>query len=648
MSLETGTKLGVHEIVEPIGAGGMGEVYRARDTKLERDVAIKVLPEALSRDEERLARFAREAKLLAQLNHPNVATLYGFEDGYLVMELVEGETLAERIARGSIPVEDALPLFVGIADGLEAAHEKDIIHRDLKPANIKIGPDGKPKILDFGLAKAFSPVHDISAETSQSPTLTKGTALGAIMGTASYMSPEQAKGKPVDKRTDIWAFGCCLYEALAGKKAFDGETATDAIAAVVKSEPDWSALPSEISSRLGELIKRCLRKDSRRRVHDIADARLELEESGFDNSVVLRPPPGSKWPAMVAIGVAGILVGLVAAFLFNGPHDRSASSATLRFTIDAAPSLDRLASPAISPDGKRVVYVGYEGEASRLFLRELDRLVATPLAGTEGAISPFFSPDGLWVGYFAGDEIQKVSVLGGESITVCKASANSPGARWGADGTIVFSPDWSSGLMRVAASGGEPEVLTTMDSQAGEAGHWWPEFLPYSRTVLFTVWTGGGLNEAAIAAVNLETGEHRTLFEGARARYVSSGNVVFYRAGRYQAMAFDPSRLESTSEPRPVLANTRREHPHGDSEQVFDFSMGGTLISIPGEDYPDRSSLVWIHRDGTRERLPFDEAAFTSARVSPDGARIAATKLVAGSFNIWIYDLERGLEERLT
>ncbi len=646
MPLQSGTKLGQYEILDPIGAGGMGEVYRARDTKLEREVEIKVLPEELSQDRERLARFEREAKLLASLNHPAIATLHGFEDGFLVMELVEGETLGERIGKGAVSVDEALPLFIQIAEGLEAAHEKGVIHRDLKPANIKITPDGKVKILDFGLAKAFAPQESEVDDSSRSPTLTKGTALGAIMGTASYMSPEQARGKPVDKRTDIWAFGCCLYEALTGKKAFEGDTVTDTLSAVVRAEPDWTALPPAISARLRELLERCLRKDARRRVHDIADARLELEESEERIDATIPAPSIRKWPAMLSVGVAGVLVGLGTALLLDGT--REPSPATLRFTMNAAPSIDRVGNPTISPDGERIVYVGHQGENTRLFLRELDKMEAAAIPGTEGALLPFFSPDGLWIGYFAGDEIQKVSVLGGESTTVCKASSNMPGARWGVDDTIVFSPDWTSGLMRVAGSGGEPEVLTTLDRDAGEVGHWWPEFLPDGRTVLFTVWTGGDLNEARIAAVDLETGERRTLFQGARSRYASSGHVVFYRAGRYQAMAFDVSRLEPTSEPRPVLANTRREAPQGANDTFFDFSRGGTLVSIPGEDYADRSSLVWIYRDGTREPLPFDEAVFTRAQVSPDGKRIAASQILAGSYDIWIYDLERGLEERLT
>ncbi len=331
MALTSGARLGPYEILVPIGKGGMGEVYKAKDTRLDRIVAIKVLPEHLAESPERKARFEREARLLAQVNHANIATLHGLEehDGqkFIVMELVEGETLAERIAKGRIPIDEAIPLFIQIAEGLEAAHEKGIIHRDLKPANIKIGPDGKPKILDFGLAR-FAEVDPDAPEPggSQSPTLTRGTALGAILGTAAYMSPEQAKGKRVDRRTDVWAFGCCLYEALTGKRVFGGETPTDTIAAVVTSEPDWSALPSDTSLRLRELMGRCLRKDSRRRLHDIADARLELEESDATDGGVV---DARRWPAMAGIGVAGLLVGLGVAMLFGDREDASPSSRTL-------------------------------------------------------------------------------------------------------------------------------------------------------------------------------------------------------------------------------------------------------------------------------------------------------------------------------
>ena len=649
MALQTGTKLGSYDIIEPIGKGGMGEVYRARDAKLGRDVAIKVLPDELSQDAERLQRFEREARLLAQLNHANVATLYGFEDGYLVMELVEGETLADRLERGPMPIDEAVSLFIEIAQGLEAAHAKDIIHRDLKPANIKIDPDGKPKILDFGLAKAFAPETDVSAETSQSPTMTKGTALGAIMGTASYMSPEQAKGKLVDKRTDIWAFGCCLYEALAGKKAFDGETATDAIAAVVKTEPDWSALPSGVSSRARVLIERCLRKDARRRVHDIADVRLELEESTAEDEALVPLPTTSKSSVTAGVGIAGFLAGLAVAVLLRPSEDAGSPSSTLRLTINAEPYLDQLISPTISPDGARVVYTGVQGETRRLFLRELDAPTAQPIPVTEGAEVSFFSPDGQWIGYFATNELRRVSVLGGDSFTVCQTPSQGPGAAWVRDDTIVFSPSWSSGLSRVRASGGEPEPLTTLDRDAGEGGHWWPDVLPDGRTILFTVFTKGTLNDAAIHAVDLETGERRPVMDGARARYAESGHLVFYHGGRYQAVSFDTSNLEPTSEPVTVLDGTRKEAPLGASHLPFAFSRNGTLVSIPGDEIMLRKSgLVWIHRSGDREPIPYAEAAFKDVRVSPTGDKIAAVKGLSGSYDIWIYDVARGTDERLT
>ena len=402
MSLQPGHKLSYYEILEPIGKGGMGEVYRARDSKLGRDVAIKVLPEEFSTDQERLDRFEREAKLLAQLNHSNIATLHGLEESagrkFLVMELVEGETLAERIAKGplSLDEDEVIPLFIHIAEGLEAAHEKRIIHRDLKPANIKIGPDGKPKILDFGLAKAFLREENVSAETSQLPTLTKGTALGMIMGTASYMSPEQAKGKDVDTKTDVWAFGCCLYEALTGKKAFDGETPTDAIAAVVNSDPDWSALPSATSPRLRELIERCLRKDSRRRLNHIGDARLELEES---TSAPGPDSPRGKLVSMRSAAAVGILalVGGWAASRYLSPSpttDAHVVHATVPIPVDTQLHSPNASPLAISRDGAKIVYAARVGGRSQLYLRELGEPQARPIPGSEGGGAPFLSPDG--------------------------------------------------------------------------------------------------------------------------------------------------------------------------------------------------------------------------------------------------------------
>ena len=400
MPLTPGTNLSQYEVVEAIGEGGMGEVYRARDTKLGRDVAIKVLPEEFARDQERLDRFEREARLLAQVNHANIATLHGLEehDGqkFIVMELVEGETLAERIESGPIPVDEAIPLFIQIAEGLEAAHEKAIVHRDLKPANVKIGPDGKPKILDFGLAKAFVGEERIS-DSSQSPTLTKGTALGAIMGTASYMSPEQARGAALDKKTDIWAFGCCLYEALTGNKAFDGDSATDILAAVVKTEPEWKALDAETPARVRELIVRCLRKTPSKRVHDIADARLQLE------ACVDEPPRepirSGRWStsALVSVGLICAMAAVGLATLLSS-NRRDAPRPLRRLSANVLPSASGGGGPswAISPDGSAVVSttIGGYGTRGRLYIRRLDETGFAPLVGTENATTAFFSPMG--------------------------------------------------------------------------------------------------------------------------------------------------------------------------------------------------------------------------------------------------------------
>ncbi|GMR22500.1 MAG: hypothetical protein BMS9Abin37_0855 [Acidobacteriota bacterium] len=416
----------------------MGEVYRARDTRLGRDVAIKVLPEEFARDKERLDRFEREARLLAQVNHSNIATLHGLEehDGqqFLVMELVEGETLAERIARGPLPIEEAIPLFIRIADGLEAAHDKGIIRRDLKPANLKIGPDGKPKILDFGLAKAFLPEESVSAETSQSPTLTKGTALGAIMGTASYMSPEQARGKAVDKRTDIWAMGVCLFEALSGNKPFDGETVTDVLAAVVKNVPSWESLPAETPSAVRRLLQRSLEKKARDRIHHAADARIELEHA--DDTIALDDVGGGGKALATAVSIA-ILATIVAAWSLI----RSPASAPVEITRTAIPvepglrfgNLTLSGSVAISANGRHLAYVGWlPGSSERLYLRATDSLQSQIVEGSGHALMPFFSPDSQWLGFAASGRLMKIAVSGGASVPI--ADMQGPrGASWCTD-----------------------------------------------------------------------------------------------------------------------------------------------------------------------------------------------------------------------
>ena len=500
MPLTLGTHLGTYEILSPIGAGGMGEVYCARDTKLGREVAVKVLPEAFSQNKERLARFEREARLLASLNHPGIATLHELEEcngvHYLVMELVEGETLGEQIAQGPIPVEEALPLFKQIAGALGAAHAKGIVHRDLKPANIKVTPEGNAKVLDFGLAKAFG--GEFSAgEQSKSPTITReGTETGVILGTAAYMSPEQARGKPLDKRTDIWSFGCVLYEALTGKVAFLGETVPDTIARILEREPDWQSLPENTPAILRSLMRHCLKKDPNQRVHDVSDARILIEEALTEPSESLQ-----------TVGVAGggrerrarafiimALVTIVAVAIALWSFMRSTPPAPLfptRLVVDLLPNqrlLETVGSLAIalSPDGTRLLYVAESGGRSQLYLRSIDQFEARPIAGTEGAHSPFFSADGQWVGFYANGRLQKVSVTGGAALAICDTLPVSHGASWGPDGTIIFAVGEPPRLMRVSAAGGTPQALPA--PELGRPARW-PQVLPDGSGVLSTLVT---------------------------------------------------------------------------------------------------------------------------------------------------------------
>ena len=470
MPVERGRKLGPYEILELLGKGGMGEVYRARDAKLARDVAIKVLPEEFSKQRERLERFEREARLLAQLNHTNIATLYGFEESdgeqFLVMELVEGETLAESIARGPIPIDEVLTLFIQIAEGLEAAHEKGIIHRDLKPPNIKITPDGKVQILDFGLAKAFASDKDVSVEASQAPTLTKGTALGVILGTASYMSPEQARGKPVDRRTDVWAFGCCLFEACTGKLAFSGETVPDTIAGVLDREPPWANL-GEVSSGISRLLRKCLTKDPHHRPQSVGDARVELELAPSEPVVLQAPSLSISRPKLRLAVVGAFLLGLVVAALISGLRSESSELRVERFVLPLpegeelylAKDFQASGSVAISPDGRHIAFVTEGEDSRRLYLRKLDQTQSEFVEGSEGARTPFFSPDSQWLGFHTGDSLKKVSVAGLAPVTIGENS-DPRGATWSVDGTIVTTNGPGRGLIRFSADGGEPRQLT--------------------------------------------------------------------------------------------------------------------------------------------------------------------------------------------
>ena len=564
MALEPGTKLAEYEILDPIGAGGMGEVYRARDTKLGREVAIKVLPEAFAENEERLARFEREARLLASLNHPNIATLYGFEQSngvqFLVMELADGETLAERLRLGPMPVEDALPIFKQIAEAVEAAHEKGIIHRDLKPANIKVSSEGKVKVLDFGLAKTMS-ADPVKSEVSESPTITRdATATGVILGTAAYMSPEQARGKTVDKRTDIWAFGCCLYEALTGRMVFQGDTLSDTIAGILERDPNWKALPESTTPGVRVVLRRCLQKDANRRLHDIADARIEMEEALTEppepRAREARPEAPKKMWLFAVVGA--LLLGTLAGGLFRARVDPSPAVTHLRMGLRPATMLQsdtsygrpRLTAFALSPDGREIVFSGTTGEQSMLYRRQLDRAEATPIAGTEDAVAPFFSPDGEWVAYFANGSLRRVRTAGGTPITIVgmaafendasytrlipgwlDASANFFGGTWTLEGEIVFAT-FLGGLWKVPSRGGEVSPLTEVRRDDGEYAHRLPHALPHGEAVLFTVVDSAAdrIGRIGIQQLN-DDGEHRVLGEGSDARFVES-QVTWFSRGK--------------------------------------------------------------------------------------------------------------------
>ena len=655
-----GTTISHYKVLEKIGQGGMGEVYRAEDTNLSREVAIKVLPEQFTQDPQRLARFEREAKLLASLNHPNIAAIHSFEHSddmhFLVLELVPGETLQERVAKGPLPVEEALEVCRQIAEGVEAAHEKGVIHRDLKPANVKVTPEGTVKILDFGLAKAFEaepPVTDIS----QSPTLTEEmTRAGVILGTAAYMSPEQAKGKPVDKRADIFAFGAVLYELLTGKRAFEGETVTDTLASILARDPEWVALPDTTPLRIKELLQDCLQKEAHDRLHDIANVRIQIKKA-LKEPVTASPtdvasavqPAQRLWAMAVGLVVLGAVVAGLAVWLFIQPS--SPEQSLNRFVIRPSPPVLLVSSGsqevAISPDGRHIVYMGVGEGGLQLYLRTLDDFVDRPIPGTANPTGKvFFSPDGESIGFFAEGKLKKTSLAGGSPITLCDAPPGRRSGDWFED-TIVFTAVLGSGqgLYRVSANGGEPEMLATVNPDEGEQGYILPDFLPDGKDLLFSIRSNSRFQTTLLS---LETGERKVVLENARqARYLSTGHLVYEQSetGNLMVVPFDLATLEVTGDSVPVMQGVSQARYSVD----YAISDNGTLIYVPSTstDRLDRT-LVWVDREGKEEPLAAEPQGYGSLRISPDGSRLAITVNESDGSDIWIYDLEGEISTRFT
>ena len=641
----------------------MGQVFRARDTKLDRNVAIKVLPEAFAHDADRLARFTREAKTLASLNHPHIAGIYGLEESAgitaLVMELVEGEDLSQRIARGAIPLDEALPIAKQIADALEAAHEQGIIHRDLKPANIKVRADGTVKVLDFGLAKAMDPVASSSMNAMNSPTLSvHATMQGVILGTAAYMSPEQARGRTVDKRADIWAFGVVVFEMLSGRSLYAGETVTDILAEIVTGEPDWSGLPVATPTVLRSLLARCLEKDPLRRLRDMGEARIGLErgargpDDGRDGSVSPVAESRRAWLVALAIALTAAVAFAAAWLLFareRGPALPVRLEATLPTGVTIPANIYNVL--AISRDGSRVAIVGVTGGVSRIYLRTLRDFEARPIAGTEGAFEPFFSPDGAWIGFLANNSLKKISVDGGLVITIA-AAGSIRGAVWDDADNIIFAAGGTTGLSSMPAGGGVPRSLTTLNVQQHERTHRLPSLLPDGKTVLFNVGTFASpedYDDATIEAVRLDTGERKVVLQGGRMpTYTANGDLLYVRGTVLYAVAFDPRRLEVRGRARPIVDGVLGDPTTGAS--FFTASASGTLAYVPGTPSPSARQLAWVEPGGKTTPIDLAPAQYTDLNVSQDGSRLAFSVVVEGSRSrdVWVADPSRGTSSRLT
>jgi serine/threonine-protein kinase len=645
-AFEAGDTIGPYRIIDQIGRGGMGEVYRGLDTSLGREVALKVLPERLAADPLRLARFEREARLLASLDHPNVAALHGVErtpQGMaLVLELVEGPTLAARIAHGALPMDRTLELAVQIADALDAAHERGIVHRDLKPANVKIAPDGTVRVLDFGLAKALEPAN---AADAASPGLTtvEGHAQ-AVMGTPAYMSPEQVRGEPADRRTDVWAFGCVLYEMLTGVRAFSGETTAEIFARVLEREPDLSRLPASAPPSLRRLLRRSFVKNPRRRLGAVSDARLDLEDALAElrDTPAGQPRSGGAWRLGLAGGLALLVVAALLFFAARAPSPRPVTRLAVPIPAPDRLIAGRFPDVAISPDGRLVAYraVGRDG-VERIYRRALDEQAPAPIPGTEQGTSPFFSPDGRWIGFERDGKLMKVALAGGPPVVLVDAPGGVT-AHWGQDGAIHFASGTTRILQRVPEGGGTIAAVTKLESPE-ETAQAFPHLLPDRRTLLFTSWKGDAPEIVAFDAVS---GVRRTLTAGRQPTYLAGGHLVFVRDGSLWAASFDERAAALEGEPVPLVAAIEASTVSGNAQYAI--SASGSLVYVPrGQSLPIRS-LTWVDRSGREEPVPLEPRSFNRFSLSPDGARIAVSIAEQDSIDLWVYALDRGTLTRLT
>jgi Tol biopolymer transport system component len=651
-SLVAGSRLGPYEILSAIGVGGMGEVYKATDTNLKRAVAVKVLPQALAGDADRLARFQREAEVLARLNHPNIAHVYGLERSdavtALVMELVEGEDLGQRLARGPIPLDEALPIAKQIAEALEAAHEQGIVHRDLKPANIKVKADGTVKVLDFGLAKALDPTPTGVTNLANSPTLTlQATQAGIVLGTAAYMSPEQARGTAVDKRTDLWALGVVLYEMLTGERLFDGATVSDTLASVLRAEPNWSRLPAATPTTLRKFLRRCLEKDRRQRFADAADARWELNEAVAElgeppvangGAIEQRAPLMRTRPAWIAAAVLAVVgVGVTTVAIAVA---RQAVPAPPEIRVDiATPPTTAPLSFALSPDGRSIAFVATSDGRPKLWLRSLRDSRVGSLSGTEGARLPFWSPDSRSLGFFADQRLKRIDV-GGGTPKVLASAPSATGGTWGSEGTIVFAPAGIGGLSRVSAEGGQTTAVTRLE--ASQVAHRRPAFLRDGRHFVF--FAVGNVGNALYLA-SLDGAPTRRLFEADAGTAVTAHEVLFVRQGKLFAQAIRPGRLEMIGDP--LLIADRVSTALG-SVAALSASASGTVAFRSGPESEQRQ-LIWFDRSGNEVgRVGPSDASNSGPELSPDRRRIAQWRVMNGNTDIWVFDAERGVASRVT